>query len=65
MFDNVSDEVKNALDKEYTFINKNGDTLIQNNKIGKISEYIFHVLLTQHFKVSCIIPSLDVQQTEI
>lgn len=55
-FDNVSNEVRDALGEEYTFINKDGETLLQNDKIGKIGEYIFHVLLTQYFKVSCIIP---------
>lgn len=55
-FDNVSNEVRDTLGDEYTFINKNGETLIQNDKIGKIGEYIFHILLTQYFKVNCIIP---------
>ena len=55
-FDNVSDEVRDALGKEYTFIDKNGETLLQKDKIGKIGEYIFHILLTKYFKVSCIIP---------
>ncbi len=55
-FDNVSNEVRDTLGDEYIFINKNGETLIQKDKIGKIGEYIFHVLLTQYFKVNCIIP---------
>lgn len=55
-FDNVSNEVRNALGEEYTLIDKNGETLIQKDKIGKIGEYIFHILLTQYFKVNCIIP---------
>lgn len=55
-FDNVSNEVRDTLGEEYTFINKNGETLIQKDKIGKIGEYIFHILLTQYFKVNCIIP---------
>lgn len=55
-FDNVSNEVKDALGDEYTFVNKDGETLIQKDKIGKIGEYIFHVLFTQYFKVNCIIP---------
>lgn len=55
-FDNVSNEVRDALGEEYTFISKDGETLLQKDKIGKIGEYIFHVLLTQYFKVSCIIP---------
>jgi len=55
-FDNVSNEVRDTLGEEYTFTNKNGETLIQKDKIGKIGEYIFHILLTQYFKVNCIIP---------
>ena len=44
-FDNVSNEIKDTLGDEYTFANKDGETLIQKDKIGKIGEYIFHVLL--------------------
>lgn len=55
-FDNVSNEVRDTLGDEYSFVNKDGETLIQKDKIGKIGEYIFHVLLTQYFKVNCIIP---------
>ena len=56
VLDNVSNEVRDTLGDEYTFISKDGETLIQKDKIGKIGEYIFHVLLTHYFKVSCIIP---------
>lgn len=55
-FDNVTQEVRDALGEEYTFIDNNGNTLIQKDKIGKIGEYIFHVLLSQYYKVNCIIP---------
>ena len=55
-FDNVSNEVRDTLGNEYTFINKDGNTLVQKDKMGKIGEYIFHVLLTRYFRVSCIIP---------
>lgn len=55
-FDNVSNEIRDTLGDEYAFTTKDGKTLIQKDKIGKIGEYIFHVLLTQYFKVSCIIP---------
>lgn len=55
-FDNVSNEVRDTLGNEYTFINKDGKTLVQKDKMGKIGEYIFHVLLTRYFRVSCIIP---------
>ena len=55
-FDNISNEIRDTLGDEYTFINKNGQTLIQKDKIGKIGEYIFHVILTQYFRVNCILP---------
>lgn len=55
-FDNVSDEVRNTLGEEYLFVDKDGETLLQMDKIGKIGEYTFHVLLTNYFKVNCIIP---------
>jgi len=55
-FDKVTDEVKDILGQEYSFVNKNGETLVQKDKIGKIGEYIFHLLLTKYFKVKCIIP---------
>lgn len=55
-FDDVSDEVRTTLGKEYSFIDVNGKTLIQKDKIGKIGEYALHLLLTHYFKVNCIIP---------
>lgn len=55
-FDDVSDEVRTTLGKEYRFININGKTLIQKDKIGKIGEYALHLLLTSYYKVHCIIP---------
>lgn len=38
-FDDVSDEVCTALGEEYHFIDINGKTLVQKDKIGKIGEY--------------------------
>ena len=55
-FDDVSDEVRTTLGKEYRFIDINGKTLIQKDKIGKIGEYALHLLLTSYYKVHCIIP---------
>lgn len=55
-FDNVTQEVQDVLGAEYKFIDKDGETLIQKDKIGKIGEYTFHVLLSNYFKVQCIIP---------
>ena len=55
-FDNVSNEVRDILNTEYKFITKDGKTLVQKDKIGKIGEYTFHVLLSSYYKVHCIIP---------
>lgn len=55
-FDDVSDEVRTTLGKEYRFIDVNGKTLVQKDKIGKIGEYALHLLLTRYFKANCIIP---------
>lgn len=55
-YDNVSEEIQTVLGEEYKFISKDGETLLQRDKIGKIGEYTFHVLLSNYFKVHCIIP---------
>lgn len=55
-FDDVTDEVYTTIGEEYSFIDINGKTLIQKDKIGKIGEYAFHLLLTNYYKVNCIIP---------
>lgn len=55
-FDDVTDEVRDVLGKEYTFVNCSGKTLVQKDKIGKIGEYTFHVLLSNYYKVHCIVP---------
>ena len=55
-FDNVTDEVRTTLGEEYRFIDTNGETLLQKDKIGIIGEYALHLLLTNYYKVHCIIP---------
>lgn len=55
-FDDVTDEVRDVLGKEYMFVDCNGKTLVQKDKIGKIGEYTFHVLLSSYYKVHCIVP---------
>lgn len=55
-FDRVSNEVKTVLAEEYAFIDINGETRVQKDKIGKIGEYVLHLLLTNYYKVHCIIP---------
>lgn len=53
----VNDEgrITNA-NGEYKFTSEEGKTLIQNDKIGKIGEYAFHLIMTGYYKVNCIIP---------
>lgn len=55
-FDNATGNVYDVLEQEYKFVDFNGETYIQNDKIGKIGEYIFHLILSNYFKVDCIIP---------
>lgn len=55
-FDQVTKEVKTTLGEEYKFIDREGKTLLQKDKIGKIGEYAFHLILSKYFKVNCIIP---------
>ena len=55
-YNDVSDEVLDVLGQEYKFIDNDGKSLLQKDKIGKIGEYIFHLLLTKYYKVQCIIP---------
>lgn len=55
-FNNTTAEVLDILGEEYKFVDNNGTLLIQKDKIGKIGEYTFHILLTNYYKVHCIIP---------
>lgn len=55
-FDAVSNEVRTVLGEEYKLVNAEGKSLIQLDKIGKIGEYVLHLLLTHYYKVHCIIP---------
>ena len=59
-FDDVTESVYDILKEEYKFVDYNGKTYIQNDKIGKIGEYIFHLLLSNYFKVDCVIPKFKV-----
>lgn len=55
-FDEESEEIHDVLEEEYKFVDINGKTRIQKDKIGKIGEYMFHLILSNYFNVSCIIP---------
>lgn len=50
-----TDEIIDILGQEYTFLDKD-NLILQNDKVGKIGEYIFHVLLTNFFQCDCIVP---------
>ena len=56
IYEPLTDEVRNALGEEYSLRTTDGKIAIQKEKIGKIGEYAFHVLLTQYFQLDCIIP---------
>lgn len=52
----VSDDIMDVIKDEYSLITNNGKIKIQSDKIGKIGEYAFHILLTKYFNLSCILP---------
>lgn len=54
--DNITDEVKDVLGQEYKFVDEDGELKVQNDKIGKIGEYTFHLLLNNYFKLECVLP---------
>lgn len=52
----VTEELKDILGNEYKLINVNGELKVQKDKVGKIGEYAFHILLTNYFQLDCIVP---------
>lgn len=52
----VSDELIDILGQEYTLIDEDGELKVQKDKIGKLGEYTFHLLLTDFFRFDCILP---------
>lgn len=53
----LDEELEKILNEEYECSkNYNGKVLVGLDKIGKIGEYIFHLLLTRYFGYRCIIP---------
>ena len=56
---NLDYNLEQILNEEYEcFKDTNGNFIIQSDKIGKIGEYIFHLLLTRYFGYECIIPKI-------
>lgn len=56
VYDDTSDELRSILKQEYELIDSDGKLLVQNDKVGKIGEYMFHLLLTNYFQLDCILP---------
>lgn len=54
--DEATGELLNVLKEEYQFIDEEGKLLVQKDKVGKIGEYAFHVLMNKYFQLGCIIP---------
>lgn len=54
--DDVTDELKDVLGQEYTLVDEAGNLKVQNDKVGKIGEYTFHLLLNNYFKLDCVLP---------
>lgn len=53
---NVSEEVKTVLGAEYKLIDEGGKIIVQRDKVGKLGEYTFHLILTNFFQLDCILP---------
>lgn len=53
--DGATGELLNVLLDEYTYINVDGKPIIQKDKIGKVGEYAFHVIMSKYFGLDCII----------
>lgn len=54
---NLDVELERILNEEFECIkDSNGKLLIRPDKIGKIGEYIFHLILTKYFDYTCVIP---------
>ena len=52
----VTDELKDVLGQEYTLVDEAGNLKVQNDKVGKIGEYTFHLLLNNYFELECVLP---------
>lgn len=53
---NIEEDLKTVLGEEYKLIDDNGELRVQKDKVGKIGEYTFHLLLTNFFHLDCILP---------
>ena len=53
--------VRNILEEEGVITFSDGRPIARKDKIGKIGEYIFSILLSEYFKFDCIIPKVHLQ----
>ncbi|WP_064590276.1 Hachiman antiphage defense system protein HamA [Streptobacillus moniliformis] len=56
----LNDELDKILEGHIGFKDSEGKFLIKQDKIGKIGEYIFHLILTRYFGYKCIIPKFRI-----
>lgn len=54
--DDVTDELKDVLGQEYVLVDEAGNLKVQNDKVGKIGEYTFRLLLNNYFELDCVLP---------
>ena len=52
----ASEELMDVLGEEYALVDENGELKVQRDKVGKLGEYVFHLLLTDFFQLDCILP---------
>lgn len=57
----IDSDIERIISEEYECLKgDDGKLLIKPDKIGKIGEYIFHLLLTKYFGYKCIIPKFRI-----
>lgn len=56
---NIDEDLKRILSDEYDCFMDGSKFIIQKDKVGKIGEYIFHLILSDYFKYTCIIPKFN------
>ncbi len=57
----LSDEIEKILETENLITYENGKRIARADKIGKIGEYVFNVILNEYFGFDCIIPKVHLQ----
>ena len=57
--DKEAEGIRAVLKDEFQFTSKDSRNYVQTDKIGKIGEYIFHLLMTNYYRIPCIIPKIN------